>query len=187
MLTFEWKDAKKHASIMHDALEAICKDFEFNHYLEIGVQEGGSLSIVLANSPELRSVTLVDTWGAEYGGTGRGNHQHIEKLIEKHGFKEPVIYGDGNSHRILPGLRSGYFDLILVDGDHSREGAAQDLEEAWRLVMPEGVIVFDDIACPPHPWLLEVWKDFLKSHPLSEPILRDTSRAYGVAACVVKP
>jgi hypothetical protein len=35
----------------------------------------------------LESVWLADTWGTEYGGTGRGSHQHIEQLLDDFAFE----------------------------------------------------------------------------------------------------
>jgi SAM-dependent methyltransferase len=51
------------------------------------------------------------------------------------------------------------FDYILVDGDHSKEGARADLNNAKRLISKGGVIVFDDIT-PDGMDLLDVWNAF---------------------------
>ena len=49
-------------------------------------------------------------------------------------------------------------DLVLVDGDHSEEGARRDLEA----VLPHTrAVVFDDIIHPFHPYLEKVWDETL--------------------------
>ena len=58
-----------------------------------------------------------------------------------------------------------YFDLVTVDGDHTAEGAAQDLREVLPRVSVGGALVFDDIAHRKHPHLVEVWKSVVESDP----------------------
>jgi len=53
------------------------------------------------------------------------------------------------------------FDLITVDGDHSEEGAFDDLLNVIPHLNVGGILVFDDIAHPTHPYLLGVWKKTL--------------------------
>lgn len=50
-----------------------------------------------------------------------------------------------------------YFDLITVDGDHSRAGARIDLANVIPRLKRGGVLVFDDICNPDHPSLGRVW------------------------------
>jgi predicted O-methyltransferase YrrM len=113
-------------------------------YLEIGVQEGGSLRRVVAASQVLTRLVLCDTWGNAHGGTGRGSHAHIDALLDQLGYQGEVLFLDGRSQDTLPTLdpESG-FDLVFVDGDHTTEGAAVDLELAWRVC--SGVMVAHDI------------------------------------------
>jgi predicted O-methyltransferase YrrM len=66
----------------------------------------------------------------------------------------------GSSHELLPEfLRGGAetFDLITVDGDHSRDGALADLNTVAGALRPGGLLAFDDISHPQHPYLYEVW------------------------------
>ena len=53
-------------------------------YLEIGTREGSSLyNVVIANSDSLKEIHIVDTWESEYGGSGRGSHDHIDELLRE--------------------------------------------------------------------------------------------------------
>jgi predicted O-methyltransferase YrrM len=65
----------------------------------------------------------------------------------------------GNSKQTIPLLTEREFDYILVDGDHSKEGARIDLENVKTMCTKGGVIVFDDIA-PDGMDLLDVWTAF---------------------------
>lgn len=70
----------------------------------------------------------------------------------------------GDSKSMIPSLGEAKFDYILVDGDHSVEGARADLENVFPLIETGGVIVFDDIT-PDGMNLEPVWDTFIHSHP----------------------
>jgi hypothetical protein len=133
-------------------------------YLEIGVRDGDSLRVYLKQAMTIQRIVLVDNWGSQFGGTGRGSSAHIERLIQDvrpDAWPQTEI-ATGNSPDVLPSL-TGAFDLILVDGDHSEAGAAADLRIAWRLLTVGGSLVFDDIYHPKHPYLLQVANRFCKA------------------------
>lgn len=135
----------------------------FGTYLEIGVQEGNSLFAAL----ETKRVTFaigIDTWGIEYGGTGRGNCQHVLDLCDKHSGKFALITGDSKS--VLPNLNCR-FDFIFIDGDHFQEGCLFDLSQAVRLMSKYGIILVDDIDHPQHSYLHQAVKSFAESNSLS--------------------
>lgn len=138
------------------------------HYLEIGTREGDSLRVVLEeNDGSLESVWLADTWGTEYGGTGRGGHLHIEQLLDDFDFEGRSVFLDGDSHVTIPALmpeQAEAFDLILVDGDHSYDGAKADLENVWPLIRPGCPVVFHDICHPAHTDLARCFDKFVAKH-----------------------
>lgn len=129
-------------------------------YLEIGCREGGSLRLVVAANPTLERLVICDTWGGIYGGTGRGSHRHIEELLASLGYAGEVRFLDGDSRELIPTLRET-FDLILVDGDHSDEGAAADLANVRSLLAAGGRLLFHDICHPAHPGLRGVLDRFV--------------------------
>ena len=75
-----------------------------------------------------------------------------QETIDKIDFKV------GDSKVTVPQLQE-QFDWILVDGDHSFEGAKIDLDNVKNLCAPNGIIVFDDIT-EDGMGLLPVWEDF---------------------------
>jgi predicted O-methyltransferase YrrM len=151
---------------LYDALTDIARQAQPKAYLEIGVSHGDSLKCVL-DSCQPEHLTLCDSWGSESGGQDLKGHAHITALLNKAGYWGDVKFLDGSSHDLL--LRQFFkhqYDLILVDGDHTEEGAAQDLHDIVPLLAPGGYVVFDDIA-PDffHPYLLDVWNKFLSDWP----------------------
>jgi hypothetical protein len=174
-----------HQYALRDCLSQVCKTAV--DYLEVGVQEGNSLRVVVSEAASLKSVTLVDTWGGQYGGTSRGSHRHIESLLASLGFAGSVTFRDGDSHIVLPTLLSDglSFDLVTIDGDHSEAGGSQDLFDGWALVRPGGWIVFDDITHSAHKYLMDVAKRFIEAtNPVD--VIWSTSLPEGAVA-IKKP
>ena len=157
-----------------------CIHYPVRHYLEIGTRDGDSLRVVLENAGDLLSVWVADIWGSDYGGTGRGSHQHIEQLLDDFRFDGRRVFLDGNSRVTIPALmpeQAEAFDLVLVDGDHSYEGGMADLDNTWPLVRPGGCVVFHDITHPAHPDLRKCFDEFAGKHRCQTEVI---SEPFGV-------
>jgi predicted O-methyltransferase YrrM len=149
-------------------LRSHCLAHDVRHYLEIGTREGASLRVVFENSSKtLESIWCADLWGTDYGGSGRGSHWHVEKMLDLLGYEGRRVFLNGNSRDTIPALmpeKAEAFDLVLVDGDHSYEGGMADLENTWPLVKQGGCVVFHDIAHPAHPDLMACFEAFASKH-----------------------
>ena len=150
---------------LHATLRFLADDVR--DYLEIGCREGDSLREVVLHAPALNRVVVCDFWGSDFGGTGRGSHDHIDRLLDELGFTGERVFLDGDSRETVPTIRGTpglrRFDLVLVDGDHSDDGARADLTNAWPLVQDRGTLLFHDICHPAHPGLRRVWREFVNS------------------------
>jgi hypothetical protein len=94
-----------------------CVHYPVRHYLEIGTRDGDSLRVVLENTSGLQSVWVADLWGTDYGGSGRGNHQHIDQLLDDFNFDGLRAFLDGNSQDTIPALmpeKAAAFDCERV-------------------------------------------------------------------------
>ena len=140
-----------------------CVEFQPRGYLEIGTREGDSLRVVVEHAYTLGKVVCADTWGSEWGGTGRGDPSHIDAMLAAMLYVGDVAYLTGDSRQTIPTLAEP-FDLILVDGDHSEEGGRADLENVWPICAPGGCIAFHDITHPAHPYLERVFDEWAESH-----------------------
>lgn len=153
---------------LYEYLREHVRTHSVQHYLEIGTRDGDSLRVVLEeDGGELLSVWVADMWGTDYGGSGRGNHQHIDQLLDDFNFDGRRVFLDGNSRDTIPALmpdKAEAFDLVLVDGDHSYAGGMADLENTWPLVRPGGCVVFHDIMHPAHPDLRQCFDEFVATH-----------------------
>ena len=115
--------------------------------LEIGTRTGISLSMLLAgyfDLSKLERVVTVDPYLDGYSNPGivQMNLKHLGL------FSDKIQIVKGRSQDVMFRLvQEGHkFDYILIDGDHSVEGAKQDLTFAFELLDKGGVIVFDDIS-----------------------------------------
>ena len=149
-------------------------------YMEIGVRDGDSLRCVIENATALEVVYMCDTWGSEYGGTGRGDHSHIDRMLDGLAFFGGRVYLTGDSKETLPNLSHAWADLILVDGDHSEAGAQADLENCQRFLSQGGRIVFHDTNHQAHPGLRQVFLNFVIKHGLRHWFCED-GHGFGVA------
>lgn len=137
-------------------------------YLEIGVRRGRSLCAVASRTPTC-DVTAFDMWIQNYAGIDNPGPTFVQTQLARVGHTGTVQFINGNSHETVPRFFAETpgtaFDLITVDGDHSPEGAAQDLRDVLPHLSIGGAVVFDDIAHPAHPDLRAVWNDLVASDP----------------------
>ena len=152
---------------LHEYLHFLTKTHIVKTYLEIGTREGESLKNVVTDNSNLVDVVLSDMWGDKYGGTGRNSHNHISMLLFDLDYHNSIMYLDGDSTETIPTLRDkylNYFDLILVDGDHSYKGAMIDLVNVFPLCKSGGHIVFHDICHRAHKYLDQCFDEFVQNY-----------------------
>jgi len=169
-----------------NVLFAASKTLAPRNYLEIGVRRGRSVCTVARGNPSV-NIFAFDMWQVNYAGMENPGPDFVSAELKKHGHTGRLSFVNGNSHETLPqffrqnpGLE---LDMITVDGDHSEQGALQDLEDVIPHLAIGGVLVFDDIAHPAHPFLLKVWKTAIGRHPeLSS--FEFVESGYGVAFAI---
>lgn len=116
--------------------------------LEIGVSNGRSTSWIAAALADIGAGKLlgIDKWGSEAGGKAEGPQTARERL-HKAGIASYARIQTANSHEWLRKRKARSFDLVWVDGDHTRDGAEQDIREALRIAR-RLVIVHDTKLLP---------------------------------------
>jgi predicted O-methyltransferase YrrM len=82
--------------------------------------------------------------------------------MERFGHRGSFEFVSGDSHMTIPAFSEGNpdltIDMITVDGDHPHDGAPADLRAVIPHLSLGGALVFDDIAHPDHPCLVDVWR-----------------------------
>ena len=145
-------------------------------YCEIGVRKGRSMAQVLVSSPDTEAYGF-DMWIPGYSSdpekgivVDNPGPEFVLHQFQQLGIKKLPRFIRGNSHETVPAFYNDSanpqsFDLMLVDGDHTAQGAREDLEIAFAHLAPGGALVFDDICHPSHLDLMGVWDEFARRFP----------------------
>ena len=149
-------------------LSLYSKLFKPSSYLEIGVRRGKSMANILFFSRHCKAYGF-DIWIANYAGISNPGPDFVRAEMKKIGHLGELVLIHGDSHVTVPLFIKNNsqirFDIALIDGDHSYEGAMKDLETVAPVIKQNGILVFDDIYDTTNtPWLLNTWKSFLAQH-----------------------
>ncbi len=147
-------------------LYAIAELGQPENYMEIGVRRGRSACAIAAASPGT-NIYAFDMWTEDYANNENPGPALVRKELAKFNHTGTIDFIDGDSHETVPRFLKSHpsicFDCITVDGDHSVEGAWDDLRNVVPRLRVGGVIVFDDTNNPYCPGLSEVWSDLLRA------------------------
>jgi SAM-dependent methyltransferase/predicted O-methyltransferase YrrM len=165
-----------------NVLWAASKTIQPQNYLEIGVRRGRSACVVVRGCPSV-NVFAFDLWMPNYAGMENPGAAFVAAELKKQGHRGQLVFVEGDSHQTVPQFFADRpelrLDLITVDGDHSEAGAFADLCTVIPRLAVGGVLVFDDIAHPEHPYLLNVWKQAIAQFPYMA-AFEFTETGYGV-------
>lgn len=155
-----------HSSII--LLKIICDIEKIENYLEIGVHNGGSMSLLLTNNNSKNLIGL-DLFEDMYN---LDKHLNFEKFNTYQYFRRDnltiskttknlnhikSLYNNNSVISLIQG--NTYFDkteedfnkicnysldLLFIDGDHTLDGVKNDFERYSKYVKKNGYIVFDD-------------------------------------------
>ena len=151
------------------------------HICEIGFNAGHSASLWLLANPTAK-VTMFDIWTHEYAEKGemllRGG------LPEGFGLKNVdarLNIIKGSSHDTLKTYAATHpksCDIVSVDGDHSYDGAIQDMLDVLPLMRnEESVLLLDDTNCLAE-WCIDDARDKMVSDGHYEILLRLKERQH---------
>lgn len=129
------------SSVSRSECEALCELARGRCVLELGSWYGRS-TIALASVA--RVLHAVD-W--HHGDPHSGPSDTLGPLVERlrtHELLDSVVLHVGRNEDVLPLLRDGLFGLVFVDSFHARSAVERDIELAYRLLEPGGVIAFHD-------------------------------------------
>jgi predicted O-methyltransferase YrrM len=146
-------------------LRAAARFVEPTTYLEIGVRRGRSMAMIAESAPGARLYGF-DLWAADYAGMANPGPDFVRAEIARTGHQGTLEVISGDSHVTVPQFLAENpdltLDIVTVDGDHSQEGALADLRTVIPRLSLGGILVFDDIVHPEHPYLVDVWRQAIE-------------------------
>lgn len=134
--------------------------------LEVGCRTGISICQLLSSMMDYKDkrVVLFDIFADGFTSPElvKMNLKYLNIPVEPE-----FIIGDSTETipRFIKNNPGELFDYVLVDGNHDKEYARNDLRNCQALVAPGGVIVFDDISdAPGECGLIDVWREFTNGY-----------------------
>lgn len=162
-----WHYEKRNGTFVdyYHLLWAIGSALPINKMLEIGCRTGISICQLLSSMQLYagKEAHLFDIF----------NDGFISPEIVKVNLRHLNIPTDiahfhiGDSLKTIPEFKASTktkFDYVLVDGNHDKQIAAQDLENIIGLVAPQGGLLFFDDIAPDGCNLKDIWDDFKNKH-----------------------
>ena len=128
--------------------------YKISSYLEIGVWQGGTFIITLeylSRFNDIRCALAIDT--------------NIQLLMRQYALMNDRVLlheGDSKTPEALAMVARDWWDLALVDGDHSEEGCFADYRAVRNAA---GMIALHDIHSDVCPAVTSVWKRLSDIYP----------------------
>ena len=144
---------------------------------EIGTYLGVTSDFFLSLLPEVRivSIAYVSPFPRLFGQNFNNSELRRSEVgsAVKASNRNRFIQLYGNSHKLLSDdllTDFGPFDLIFIDGDHSREGVIQDTELARSVLSEKGAICWHDANPKEH---YQEVREYLEEMPLIAAATKD--------------
>ena len=127
---------------------------QIKSYLEIGCPNGGTFALTSEYLGPLESAVAVDIIDAT---------ETIKTYVQETKW---ASYLNINSHsqEFFSYMDDNFFDLILIDGDHSYEGVKQDAESTR---IQSNIQVFHDIDSDACPGVKKYWEELKKTERIT--------------------
>jgi hypothetical protein len=154
---------------------ALLREKGVKRYLEIGARHGDTFDLVMqAVGPDAYGVAV--DWPAA-DGYDEGSLPNLEANAAKH--LATVIVGDSRSADVVEMVETkGPFDAILIDGDHSYDGAMADWRNYAHLAP---LVAFHDIVnSSTSVDVPRVWRELSAGHDVAEIVAPGSIMGLGV-------
>jgi len=174
-----------HSSII--LLNILANTIDINNYMEIGVHNGGSMTMLLSGNNKNINIYGIDLFEDMYDETKHLNKEkfttyqyfkrdnlsmtktrnNLDKVKKHYNNNSNIHLRQGNSYfdetetNFKEELNSHELDLLFIDGDHTLDGVKNDYVRYSKYVKKGGYIIFDDYH---HPIIKEYCDKLLKEN-----------------------
>lgn len=173
---------------------------QIDNYMEIGVHNGGSMSMIISNpNNNTTNIIGIDLFEDMYDPSKHLNKSkfntyqyfkrdnlsinktrtNLNKLQNMYNNNSDISLIQGNSYfdsteeKFLNVLQENKLDLLFIDGDHTEQGVKNDYERFEKYVKNGGYIIFDDYH---HDIIKKYVDNLLDSNPNLKMIIKFKSK-----------
>jgi len=157
---------------------------------EIGTNLGGTLLLWCALAKPDAKIISIDMPGGPFGGGYRRYRTNYYRSFAYRDQELLLLRLDSHAPETFRYVHefcaNEKLDFLFIDGDHTYEGVKADFETYSKLVGPNGLIVFHDIA-PTTDLRVGVsrfWREVRKRHRAQQIIAKEDQRGAGIGVIV---
>jgi len=155
--------------------------------LEIGTARGGTLYLLASASAEDALIASIDLEGGPYGSGYARRRAKIYRAFRCRSQTVSLLRGDSHAQATVGSiqrmLRGRPIDVLLIDGDHSRDGVLADLHMYTPLVRKGGLVALHDIVPGPPEnvgAVPQVWAELRALNETQEIVADREQGGYGI-------
>jgi hypothetical protein len=100
---------------------------------------------------------------------------HLENEAIKFGVEDIITIFEGDSREVIHQMKDNYYDIVFIDGGHEYDIVKSDIENGYKKLKPNGIMVLDDFSGGP-----DAYNQFNIKNATPEMIEKDTWDFNGV-------
>jgi hypothetical protein len=74
---------------------------------------------------------------------------HLENEAIKFGVEDIITIFEGDSREVIHQMKDNYYDIVFIDGGHEYDIVKSDIENGYKKLKPNGIMVLDDFSGGP--------------------------------------
>lgn len=134
--------------------------------LEIGVYQGlSAIGVAAMRGPNRRFFAIDPFVSATGEPTPALRDAFLRTMQQFYPTQDWMICISAPSHDVSAQALGDSYSLVHIDGDHSAQGVLYDLDLAYKVLQPSGILVLDDYYNPHYPGVSFAVHDFLGTEP----------------------
>jgi hypothetical protein len=75
--------------------------------------------------------------------------RHLESEAIKFEVEDRITIFEGDSREVIHQMKDNYYDIVFIDGGHEYDIVKSDIENGYKKLKPNGIMVLDDFSGGP--------------------------------------
>jgi hypothetical protein len=99
---------------------------------------------------------------------------HLESEAKKFNVFDRITIFEGDSREMIHKVKDNYYDIVFIDGGHEYDIVKSDIENGYKKLKPNGIMVLDDFSGGP-----DAYHQFNIKNATPEMLKKDTHKING--------